>query len=184
MKTYMSDIELINACLVNDRKAQEQLYRQYFPKMIAMCFRYTTDREKAMTIVNDGFLKVFTKLDSFNHQGSFEGWIRRIVFNALSDYFKKENRYLKFMILEDRDKPTKEVNSDKLYYEDLLEMVKELPNATQKVFRLYAIEGFNHREIAEQLCISQGTSKWHLSEARKKLKELIYQENRSIQNAG
>ncbi len=148
-----------------------------------MCYRYTSDQDKAMIIVNDGFLKVFKKLNTYQGKGSFEGWIRRIVFNALSDYFKKENRYLKFLILEEKDKPQLSTNSDNLYYEDLLSMIDQLPYASSEVFKLYAIEGYSHKEIAQKLSISDGTSKWHLSEARKKLKELINR-NLSINYAG
>jgi len=133
--------------------------------------------------VNDGFLKVFKKLDTYQNKGSFEGWIRRIVFNCLSDYFKKENKYLKFLILEERDRPQPSTNSDSLYYEDLLILIDQLPFSSSRVFKLYAIEGYSHKEIAKQLNISDGTSKWHLSEARKKLKVLVNR-NLSINHAG
>lgn len=183
MASILSDKDLIAGCLENNRRHQEALYRKFFPKMISMCYRYTTDRDKAMIIVNDGFLKVFKKLDTFQNKGSFEGWIRRIVFNSLSDYFKKENRYLKFLILEERDQAQVSNSSDNLYYEDLLTLVEQLPFATSEVFKLYAIEGYTHKEIGKKLNISDGTSKWHLSEARKKLKVLINR-NLSMNHAG
>ncbi len=156
----------------------------HFAKMMAMVLRYTQDQDRAMIIVNDGFLKVFQKIESFSGAGSLEGWIRRIVFNALSDYFKKENRYLKHLIFEQKDSSTQSRAADMLYYEDLVNLIDEIPFASGEVFRLYAIEGFNHREISEKLGISQGTSKWHLAEARKKLKHLIKSSQLRIDHAG
>lgn len=171
--TEYSTEHIIQGCIDNSRKHQEVLYRKYFPKMIAMCYRYTSEQDRAITIVNDGFLKVFQKIDTYAGNGSFEGWIRRIVFHCLSDHFRKENSYLKFLIFEDHDQAVKESGTDALYYEDLLKIVNTLPTKTQKVFKLFAIEGYSHKEIGEQLHISDGTSKWHLSEARKILKKRL-----------
>lgn len=174
--------ELIQGCLKNDRYCQELLFRTHFPTMMQMCLRYTNDREKAMEIVNTGFLRVFTKLHTYSFKGSFEGWIRKLVYHSLSDYFKQHSRYLQFLVFEDYDnksveKPTALANA---YAEDILKMVDLLPPATQQVFKMYAIEGYTHVEIAKKIDISIGTSKWHLSAARKKLKELI-QENNNFQ---
>ena len=163
----------MEGCLRNDRQIQEQLYRTYFGSMIAMCMRHTSDREEAMTIVNNGFLRVFKKIDKYSFQGSFEGWIRRIVYHSVSDYFRNTSNTLRFLEIDDRDKPMNSNALDNLYLEDLMYMVDDLPPATKEVFRLYAIEGYTHVEIAKLLEISEGTSKWHLSEARKKLKILI-----------
>lgn len=149
------------------------MYRRYFPLMMAMCMRYTRDNEKALEIINNGFLKVFKKIDTFSFKGSFEGWIRKIVFHCISDYFKKESRYLRFMVFEDADKDFPEQSLSNLYLEDILKLVDKLPEVTAHVFRLHAIEGYTHAEIATRFDISPGTSKWHLSSARKKLKELI-----------
>lgn len=138
-----------------------------------MILRYTQDREVAMDILNTGFLRVFKKLDTFAFSGSLEGWIRRLVFHSLSDYFKKHSRQIHFLELEDRDAPLKEGALNNLYFEDILKLVEMLPDATKEVFYLYAIEGYTHVEIAQKINISVGTSKWHLSNARKKLKQLI-----------
>jgi len=126
-----------------------------------------------MLIINDGFLKVFKQINTFQNKGSFEGWIRRICFRCLSDHFRKEKSYLQFLVFEDYDKSDQSNALNDMYYEELLELVNELPSATAKVFRLYAIDGFKHREIAELLKISEGTSKWHLSEARSRMKKLV-----------
>lgn len=172
-KKQLSEKELVEGCIRNDRYCQEQLYRMYFDRMIRMCMRYTSDREVALEIVNTGFLRVYKKLDTFAFKGSLEGWIRRLVFHSLSDYFKKQSRSVRFLDLEDRDAPLREDAYNNLYLEDLLKLVEMLPNATKEVFCLYAIEGFTHVEIAKRVNISVGTSKWHLATARKKLKQLI-----------
>lgn len=161
---------IIQGCIDNNRKYQEILYKQYFSKMMSMCYRYTSDEDRAISIVNDGFLKVFKKIETYSGKGSFEGWIRRIVFHCLSDHFRKEKSYLKFLIFEDHDRATQETNADDLYYEDLIKIVETLPTKTQTVFKLFAIEGYSHKEIAQQIGVTEGTSKWHLSEARRLLK--------------
>lgn len=165
--------DVIAGCAANSRKHQELLYRKFFPKMMQMCMRYTDDQDKAMQICNDGFLKVFKNIEQYQSKGSFEGWIRRIVFHALSDFFKSEKKYLHFMVFEEKEKQTQQNALDQIYYDDLINMIRELPLASANVFRMYAIEGFKHREIAEALDISVGTSKWHLAEARKQLKAII-----------
>jgi len=177
-RTEYTDEDLVHGCVQNSRSFQEILYRKYFSKMMHMCLRYTDDRDKAMEIVNNGFLRVFKKIDTFSFKGSLEGWIRKLVYHSLSDYFKKNSKYLHFLVFEERDAKVTESALDKIYAEDILKMVDTLPPATQKVFKLYAIEGFTHVEIAKKENISVGTSKWHLSEARKKLKKLIEQNNK------
>ena len=162
-----TDHELIEGCRRNARQWQERLYRRFFPAMLSMVRRYTRDEDAQIAIINDGMLKVFNKLDTFEHRGSLEGWVRRLVYHALSDYFRKENKYLRFLVMEERDAPLRTYALDRLYTKDLLHLVDELPPATREVFHQYAIEGYNHREIGERLGISVGTSKWHLSAARK-----------------
>lgn len=169
--------EIVEGCVRNERYFQELLFRQHFDTMMRMCMRYTRDKDKAMEIINMGFLRVFQKLHTFQFKGSLEGWIRRLVFHSLSDYFKKDSKYLQFMVFEERDQSTIEKAHSNLYAEDILKMVETLPPATQEVFRLYAIEGFTHVEISKNIGISVGTSKWHLSNARKILKKLIDQNN-------
>ena len=126
-----------------------------------------------MLILNEGFLKVFQNIGKFENKGSFEGWIRRICFRCLSDHFRKEKSYVQFLVFEDFDKSEKTNVLNDIYYEELVQLIELLPSTTAKVFRLYAIDGFKHREIAVQLNISEGTSKWHLSEARSKMRNLI-----------
>jgi len=180
-RTY-TEKELVEGCIQNDRRCQEVLYRKFFPKMIQMCMRNTNDRDIAMEIVNNGMLKVFKKLHTFKFSGSLEGWIRKIVYHSLADYFKKHSKYLHFLVLEEKDDVVHEKSVSNLFYEDLLSLVGRLPDNTQEVFRLYAIEGFSHKEIGQQMGLSEGTSKWHLSSARKQLKEMIEKTNFSNRN--
>lgn len=159
------------------------MYRHFFPTMMSMCMRYMGDTEKAAAIVNDGLLKVYTKLDQYENKGSFEGWIRRIVFRSISDAVRKESNYLKFMVFDEQEKIAEPSALSHLYEEDLLKLIEKIPTASGDVFVLYAIHGYTHREISEEKGISIGTSKWHYSEARKKLQELILQGDKNS-NAG
>jgi RNA polymerase sigma-70 factor (ECF subfamily) len=152
--------------------------------MHAMVRRYTTDEDRSVSILNDGFLRVFQKIESFNFNGSFEGWVRKLIFHSVSDHFRKEAKYLKTIVFESKDRDIQGSVLPELYIEDILKMVDTLPNATKDVFKLYALEGFPHKEIGNMLNISEGTSKWHLSEARKKLKAILIQNNYSYERAG
>lgn len=172
---------LIEGCKANDRKSQEELYRTFFNKMLAMCRRYTQDEDQLISIINDGFIKVFLKIDTYKGSGSFEGWVRRLVFTSLSDFFRKENKYLKFMIFDTPDSVLKSDSEESLYYQDIISLIERLPEKTKEVFHKYAIEGYTHKDIGEELNISEGTSKWHLSEARKKLQKLL--KERKIYNS-
>lgn len=169
----MTEQEIIQRCKDNDRRGQEALYRKYLPVIKSMCLRYTQDEDRLISIINNGFLKVFKGIHQYKATGSFEGWIRRTVFNALSDYFRKENKYIKNTFFEVPDAGQQSEALADLFYADLLDIVEELPETTAMVFKKYAIEGYTHKEIGEILGFTDGTSKWHLFEARKKLKNLL-----------
>jgi len=172
--TY-TDEELVRGCQRNDRHYQEALYRKYFASMMRMTMRYAHSQEQGVDIVNNGMMRVYKKIGQYSFKGSLEGWIRKLVYHSMADYFRKYNREVRFLELEDRDEARTPDGLNNLYVEDLLDLVERLPPATQEVFKLYAIEGYKHQEIANHLGISEGTSKWHLSTARQKLKELIEQ---------
>lgn len=174
-KSQLTETQLISGCIDNDRYAQEILYRKYFSSMMAMLMRHTSDKNLSMEILNSGMLRVFQKIGQFEQKGSLEGWIRRIVYHALCNHFQSKSNYIKYLILEDHDAPIRPAAEDQSKLDNLLELINSLPDATARVFKLYAIDGYRHREIAEILNISSGTSKWHLSEARKQLKEKIMQ---------
>ena len=192
VKPEYTEVEIVAGCVQNNRTFQEILYRRHFTPMMQMCLRYTNgDRDRAFEVLNDGFLRIFKKIDTFEFKGSLEGWIRRLIFHAISDYFKSNKQYLETFIFDDdslkngatwhQKAITTSHAHDQLYFEDLLKLTHTLPPATREVFHLYAIDGYNHNDIAEKLNISVGTSKWHLSTAREKLKILIAQND--LQNA-
>jgi RNA polymerase sigma factor (sigma-70 family) len=170
-KNYTEE-ELVAACVRNERRAQEVFYRRFFPEMHKMCLRYTHDDTVVIEIINNGFLRVFKKLDTFEFKGSLEGWVRRLVYHSMADYFRQHSKYVHFLVLEDAEA---DLNEKAQWFDtgetnDILGMVKNLPPVSQDVFRLYAIEGYSHVEIANHLSISEGTSKWHLSMARQQLR--------------
>ncbi|MCB0515465.1 MAG: RNA polymerase sigma factor [Bacteroidetes bacterium] len=155
--------------------------------MMRLCLRYTqNDETLALQLVNDGMLRVFKKIHLFQFKGSLEGWIRKLVYHTLCDYYKQENKYLKRMIFEENLPETSVADNtvNDLFYDDLIILIAQLPQKSQDVFRLFAIEGYSHAEIAAMLDISEGTSKWYLSEARKWLSEKIHSLNQNERYAG
>lgn len=168
LKIYRnSEEELIRSCLKKQRSAQQELYQTYAAKMHGICRRYISDADQAEDVMIQGFIKVFHKLDQFKFEGSFEGWIRRIMVNeSLSFIRKNKNLYLEVDIEEAHREPDYARLDDHLQAEDLLKLIAQLPTGYRTVFNLYAIEGYTHREIAERLQISENTSKSQLSRAR------------------
>ncbi len=157
----------------NERSAQEKLYHLFYPRMMGVVRRYIDHIEQAEEVLNNGFLRAFQKIDQYTFQGSFEGWLRKIVFHAVSDYVKQNSRYNEKIMLVEKDQYVEKDHADRLYYNQLLEMVQTLPVATKSVFNMYVMEGLSHKEIGKVLGISEGTSKWHLSEGRRILKDKI-----------
>lgn len=173
IKKVYTDQEIIQGCLKNDRIFQELLYRKYFPECFYMCLKYTKDRDVAKLIVHDGLLKVYQKLDRYQASGSLRSWIKRIVFNTLSDYFRKESKYLKLIVFDQKEEMKPNNSLDQLYYDDLVRLLDKLDYLQKEVFILFAVEGYSHKEIGSMLDISESNSKWHLFQARKKLKEMV-----------
>ena len=175
MVSEQENIDIINGCKIGDRKAQEQLYKNYYRAMVSLCLRYTKNEEDAVEVLNTGFLKVFKNIQRYGpEQASLYTWIRTIVINSCLDFIKARHTIEQHQQLEeaiDVHIPAEVV--DKIKTTELLQLVRQLPPATQAVFNLYVIEGYSHKEISELLKISEGTSKWHLSEARKCLQQLI-----------
>ena len=165
--------ELIQGCCRNERAAQEKLYKLFYPRLMSTVRRYIDDDMQAEEVLNNGFLRVFQKIEQYTFQGSFEGWMRKIVFHAVCDYVKQNIRYSQKIMLIEKDEYVHKDHADNLYYEELLKLVQSLPDATRAVFNMYVIEGFSHKEIGKLLGISEGTSKWHLSEGRRILKKKI-----------
>jgi RNA polymerase sigma factor (sigma-70 family) len=167
--------KLIEGCKANDRSAQESLYKRYYGKMMAMCMRYTGNRDDAMEVLNTGFLKVFRSLDSYGSNGSFDGWVYRIIYNSVIDRLRSRMKEVRTLEVDDAmTVPGIDASSiQQLYVQDLMKLLNELPESTRVVFNMFAIEGYKHNEIGELLNISEGTSKWHVNQARKILKERL-----------
>jgi RNA polymerase sigma-70 factor (ECF subfamily) len=171
--------EMLPGSLANKRKAQEALFRHFYGFAMSIALRYSRDEMDAADIVSHAFVKIFKSIHSFDSsKGSLHAWIKKIVVNEGLDHIKSRTRFSENVELETVPEP--HVNNsiiEQMGAEEIMEIVKKLPPATHAVFVLYAVEGYNHREIAERLKISEGTSKWHLSEARKYLQEQLTQIN-------
>lgn len=155
---------------------QEELYRRFSPRMYAVCLRYAGSSEEAEDILQEGFIKVFKKLDSFRSEGSFEGWIRRIFVNTAIEHFRRK-RYL--MPVTEKEENTIEGKYlsvlDDLAARDIMALVQELSPGYRTVFNMYVVEGYTHKEIADMLGISEGTSKSQLSRAKVILQDMVKQ---------
>lgn len=160
---------LINGCLKGNRKDQELLYRRHAAKLYAVCLQYSGNDEEARDILQEGFIKIFENLVHYKFEGSFEGWLRRIIVNtALEKYRSKHNLYRVDDINQIPEPNAEPENEDYAGLEasDLLGIIKELPPKYRIAFNLFAIEGYSHKEISEMMNISEGTSKSNLSRAR------------------
>jgi RNA polymerase sigma factor (sigma-70 family) len=166
--------ELIKGCIRRDRSAQKRLYDTYSSKMYALCHRYVKDSMEAEDVLVMAFTKIFERIDQFRGEGNFEGWIRRVVVNeALTWLRRNKSMYLETDLEVADRQPDYHQLSDHLEAEDLLRLIQELPSGYRIVFNLYAIDGYSHKEIAEQLGISENTSKSQLSRARTYLQKLL-----------
>lgn len=166
--------DLIDGCLQGNRKMQYELYQRFAPKMYGVCLRYAANATEAEDILQEGFIKVFGKLESFRREGSFEGWVRRIFVNTAIEHFRKKS-YLQ--PITEKEEAVYEANYlsvlDNLAEKDIVGLVQQLSPGYRTVFNLYVVEGYTHREIAEQMGISEGTSKSQLSRAKLILQDLV-----------
>ncbi|MBS1511417.1 MAG: RNA polymerase sigma factor [Bacteroidetes bacterium] len=167
--------QLIQLCIKGERHSQSRLYGLLAPKMFVVCLRYSKSREEAEETLQEGFMKVFENLHQFKFAGSFEGWVRKIMVNcALQKYRGKSHLHAVVNIddVKTEDTGTENITSQ-LGTKELLQLVQTLPTAYRMVFNLYVFEGMKHREIADMLGISEGTSKSNLSDARTILKKAV-----------
>lgn len=169
--------KLVKGCIDNERAAQEALYRLFYADMLRVCYSYLPDKELAKEAFNSGFLKVFKTIAHFDTgKGELGGWIRKIMIYTAIDLYRKELKFNNQAAAPPDDGPEQFISPlvlDKLYFEDILQQVRTLPPATQTVFILAVLDGFTHKEIGEQLNISEGTSRWHLAEAKRQLRQLL-----------
>ena len=164
--------KLIRQCKDQNKVAQEQLYRNYSAKLFGVCLKYSNNKQQAEDNLQDGFLTIFAKIEQFKNEGSFEGWMKRIMVNTALQKHREQKVYSikQESLLEQEDV---EVESEEISLDFLLKCVQSLPDRYRQVFSMYALDGYSHREISEKLNISEGTSKSNLSRARIALKEKI-----------
>lgn len=166
--------QLIERCSNNDREAQYRLYNLLSGKMFAVCLRYAKNREAAEDLLQDGFVKVFTSLDKYRGEGHFEGWVRRIIVNTAIESYRKSTKMFPVVSTDDIKEDVPETTEDiSLEMEDLMKCINSLSVGYRTIFNLYVVEGYSHKEIAEMLDITEGTSKSQLARARYILMEMI-----------
>jgi RNA polymerase sigma factor (sigma-70 family) len=183
---------LIKGCKKEDCQSQKQLYSHYYGYGMSIAQRYSKDKEDAIEILNDSFLKIFNggiqKYDEFEncHEGFFKNWIKRIIINTAVDYYRKNHKHYYHQNVEDVNIINDQIFiieatiSNTLSYEELLKLVKKLSPVYYTVFSMYVIDGYTHKEIAQKLNISIGTSKSNLAKARLRLKEMTKKENKEL----
>ncbi len=174
------DKELLNKCLDNDRRSQEQLYKLCYPMLIKTCLKYSNDRPQVILYFNIGFAKILLNLHKLGAEIPFEPWAKRVVINTILDEIKKEKRIkgvveikedLSHYNIDQKETTINEYDQERI---DLIkEKAKKLPPMTHKVFNLYAFDGYMHHEIAEMLGINENTSMWHYSDAKKRIKKML-----------
>lgn len=171
----MTEKQLIRRCQQNDPLAQQKLYESYAPKMFGICCRYAGDRDMAQDMLQDGFITVFTKIGSFRGEGSFEGWLRRIFVNTALGYLRKNN-------VLDNSEPVEDIKLfdaresaviERMEAQEILQYISRLPDGYRLVLNMFAVEGYSHKEISEQLGISEGTSRSQYARAKVYLHKLL-----------
>ena len=175
----MDDSALVKKCIDGDQRAQRVLFDRFAPKMLGVCMRYSKNSEQAEDVLQDGFVKVFTKLSFYKGDGSLEGWIRRIVVNTALDQIRKNAKFQDNVALDDVGYKIELKGNvlESLAAEDLLKLINEMPTGYKVVFNMFAIEGYSHKEIAEKLEVSENTSKSQYSRARAFLKKKLEERN-------
>jgi RNA polymerase sigma-70 factor (ECF subfamily) len=177
--------ELIKACSAGSRKAQQEIYRSLYGTMMSVCLRYTRDADQAQDILQDGFIKVFGNIDKYNFEGSFEGWVRRIIVNTAIDFHRKkksdflllgENQSVEeFTDVEDEESDEEEYDFSP---EEIIAAMQKLTPAYRTIFNLYVFENLTHNEIAEKLGINAGTSKSNFAKAKRNLKRILLNDSK------
>lgn len=172
MQEEETTIELVEACIAQDRRAQRKLYEHFYGYAFAICVRYARNEAEAGEMVNDGFLRVFKGLSSFRQDSHFKPWLKRILINSSLNYLRKKQTLL--VSISDAAEPEfTDLSLDGLQYNDILKAIQQLPPMYRSVFNLYEIEGYSHQEISDLLKISPVTSRSNLLRAKNKLKIML-----------
>jgi len=172
------DIDLITACINRERKAEYELYKLTYRYLMSICVRYTRSYEEAQEALNTGFLKILRNLEKYRSGVPFKTWIRKVMINVLIDEYRKEKKHIDNLqhienLAELPNLASLNEAIQKMDVEQIHKYIMQLPPVSQRVFNLYVIDGFDHREIADMLGISEGTSKWHLHNSREQLKVML-----------
>jgi RNA polymerase sigma-70 factor (ECF subfamily) len=172
------ELDLLTACIKSERKAEYELYKMTYGYLMSICFRYTNSREEAEEMLNIGFLKILKNLEKYKPEVPFKFWIRRVMINVLIDEFRRKKRHQETMeyvgeYYESEKTADENAVISKMNVEQIHALIMQLPPMSQKVFNLYVIDGFSHKEIADLLKMSEGTSKWHLNLSRTRLKDML-----------
>lgn len=175
----MSLKKLIQHCRKGDRKAQEQLYREYSSTLFGLCLKYSRNKTEAEDNLHDSFLTIFDKIGQFKYKGSFEGWMKRITVNTVLQKYRKE-QYLNVVSENLEEEAELEYDYPDIQLSTLLQYVQDLPSKYRLTFNLYVLDGYTHKEISAMLGTSEGTSKSNLSRAKAILKEKLKKENINI----
>lgn len=172
------EVELITACINRDQRAEYELYEKTYSYLMSICLRYVNSREEAREMFNVGFFKILNNLDKYQLNTSFKSWINKVMVNTLIDEYRKEKKHyqqIEYVENYEEVEESTEVNAAllKMDVEQINVLILKLPPVSQKVFNMYVIDGFTHKEIAELLGMTDGTSRWHLNFSRQQLKEMI-----------
>ena len=177
----MADAQVIRDCLKQDRKAEYLLYKQSFPILVKVCYRYTSNKDDALDFVNRGFLKILNNLDKYDFEQPYDAWIRRVMVNVIIDEFRKNKAYKQNVLMTEHqdlasfNSKTYSINEGEknLLAAEVMELIQKLPPMAKEVLNLSVFDGFSHKEIGAMLGISEAASKWHLFNARNLLKEMF-----------
>jgi RNA polymerase sigma factor (sigma-70 family) len=180
----LSEDELIEGCRKDDRASQKALYDRYCRKMMVVCMRYSKSTAEAEDILQEGFVKVFKGIKDFRKESRLDTWMTRIMVNTALNVQRKKLYLYPMVDVEEINLPDVEVSMSNVHFTQLLEMIQALPHGCQIVFNLFAIEGFSHKEIAEQLGISEGTSKSQFARAKSLLQERLLKESKYYERYG
>ena len=182
MKEQSEVLQWVQDCRKGSVRAQHKLFKYFYGSVMAMCMRYAGSTDEAADMLNEGFLKVFSNLHKYENSGSFEAWLKRVVCNAALDYRRKYDKIVELVDidgLQDSHFSDFAINEaiSKISSDEIVLLIQQLPPVTRVVFNMFVFDGFSHREIAQQLNMSENTSAWHVNQARSRLKEAIKQYN-------
>jgi RNA polymerase sigma-70 factor (ECF subfamily) len=175
----MTEEAILQGCLKNHAAAQRELYNRYSPKMLAVCYRFAHNREDAEDMLQDGFIKVFLQIHTFQNKGAFEGWIRRIIVHTCINHLKKNKRFNESVdIIQANTIPIREENIPSIVQaKQIIDCIRLLPVGYRTVLNLYAIEGYSHKEISDMLDIEESTSRSQYTRARQMLEDILTRKN-------